>query len=132
MAAIQSIDSGYDTYAIIERGKTYSGIADLEKFHNVGFDTDVDILSIICASDQDIVGTGAEAADSQVKERHEAGTLVYTDKDSNTQKTQFLNTGNVYKAVAEICRQAGNTALADTFEGHLRHGSQAFISVLRT
>ena len=38
LAALDSIDSGYETYAIIERGKTYSGIDSLEYFHNVGFD----------------------------------------------------------------------------------------------
>ena len=38
LAAIDCIDSGYETYAIIERGKTYSGIDKLEYFHNAGFD----------------------------------------------------------------------------------------------
>lgn len=38
LAALDSIDSGYETYAIIERGKTYSGIDSLENFYNVGFD----------------------------------------------------------------------------------------------
>ncbi len=38
LAALDSIESGYETYAIIERGKTYSGIESLEYFHNVGFD----------------------------------------------------------------------------------------------
>lgn len=39
LAAIECIDSGYETYAIVERGKTYSGIDKLEYFHNAGFDT---------------------------------------------------------------------------------------------
>lgn len=38
LAALDCIDNGYPTYAIIERGKTYSGIDSLENFHNVGFD----------------------------------------------------------------------------------------------
>ena len=38
MAALESIASGYETYAIIERGKTYNGIDGLENFHNAGFD----------------------------------------------------------------------------------------------
>ncbi len=38
LGALDSIDSGYPTYAIIERGKTYNGIDSLENFHNVGFD----------------------------------------------------------------------------------------------
>ena len=38
LAALDSIESGCETYAIIERGKTYSGIESLEYFHNVGFD----------------------------------------------------------------------------------------------
>lgn len=38
LAALDSIESGYPTYAIIERGKTYSGIESIENFYNVGFD----------------------------------------------------------------------------------------------
>lgn len=38
LAALNSISSGNETYAIIERGKTYSGIEEVEQFHNAGFD----------------------------------------------------------------------------------------------
>jgi len=38
LAALDSIGSGYETYAIIERGKTYNGIEKIENFHNAGFD----------------------------------------------------------------------------------------------
>ena len=38
MAALDCIENGHETYVIIERGKTYNGIAALEKFHNTGFD----------------------------------------------------------------------------------------------
>lgn len=38
LAALESISNGYQTYAIIERGKTYSGIDSVEYFHNAGFD----------------------------------------------------------------------------------------------
>ena len=38
LAALDAIGNGYETYAIIERGKTYNGIDSLEYFHNAGFD----------------------------------------------------------------------------------------------
>ncbi len=38
LAALDSISSGYETYAVIERGKTYNGIEKIDNFHNVGFD----------------------------------------------------------------------------------------------
>ncbi len=38
LAALDSISSGYETYAIIERGKTYNGIDKIDNFHNAGFD----------------------------------------------------------------------------------------------
>ncbi len=38
MAALESISSGNDTYALIERGKTYSGIESVDGFYNAGFD----------------------------------------------------------------------------------------------
>ena len=38
LAALDAIGSGYETYALIERGKTYNGIEKIEGFHNAGFD----------------------------------------------------------------------------------------------
>ncbi len=38
LSALDAISSGYETYAIIERGKTYNGIEKIEDFHNAGFD----------------------------------------------------------------------------------------------
>ncbi len=39
LSSLDAIESGYETYACIERGKTYNGIAALPAFHNVSFDT---------------------------------------------------------------------------------------------
>lgn len=39
LAALECMQSGFETYAFIERGKTYSGIDEIEKFHNIGFNT---------------------------------------------------------------------------------------------
>ena len=38
LSALECMISGNETYAFIERGKTYNGIAETEKFHNIGFD----------------------------------------------------------------------------------------------
>ncbi len=38
LAALDCIASGHETYAIIERGQTYSGIDKVSGFYNVGFD----------------------------------------------------------------------------------------------
>ena len=38
LASLDAIKNGHETYAIIERGKTYNGIDSLEYFHNAGFD----------------------------------------------------------------------------------------------
>ncbi|MBE6585151.1 MAG: hypothetical protein E7645_01340 [Ruminococcaceae bacterium] len=38
LASLDAIQNGNETYAIIERGKTYNGIDSLEYFHNAGFD----------------------------------------------------------------------------------------------
>lgn len=38
LASLDAIENGHETYAIIERGKTYNGIDSLEYFHNAGFD----------------------------------------------------------------------------------------------
>lgn len=37
LASLDAISNGAETYACIERGKTYNGIDGLENFHNVGF-----------------------------------------------------------------------------------------------
>ena len=67
-----------------------------------GYDTDVDVLFVMVLTDEDIVGSGAATAASQVKERYEAGNLLYTDENGKKQTTVFLNTGNVYKALAAV------------------------------
>lgn len=38
IASLESISNGNETYAVIERGKTYSGIDSVEHFNNAGFD----------------------------------------------------------------------------------------------
>ena len=38
LAALDAIESGNETWALIERGKTYSGIETIENFYNAGFD----------------------------------------------------------------------------------------------
>ena len=38
LAALDCVENGNETFVIIERGKTYSGISQLESFHNEGFD----------------------------------------------------------------------------------------------
>lgn len=38
LSALYSIQDGHDTYAMVERGSTYAGIAQVEHFYNLGFD----------------------------------------------------------------------------------------------
>ncbi len=38
LSALDCIENGYETYVIIERGKTYNGIESVKTFHNAGFD----------------------------------------------------------------------------------------------
>lgn len=67
-----------------------------------GFDTAVGVLFIMTLTDEDIVGTGKDTSASSVKERFEAGNLVYTDAEGNTKNAVFYNTGNIYKSLATI------------------------------
>ena len=67
-----------------------------------GYDTDVDVLFILAETSEDIIGSGKDTAASQVKERYEAGNLLYTGKDGYKQTTVFYNIGNTYKTIAEI------------------------------
>ena len=80
-----------------------------------GYDTDVDVLFVMAITDQDIAGTGVATAASQVKERYEAGNLLYTDKNGEKQTTVFFNTGNACKAIADIFEANGETALAEAY-----------------
>lgn len=43
LAALECFQSGLETYAFIERGKTYNGIDEIEKFHNIGFKTNSNV-----------------------------------------------------------------------------------------
>lgn len=71
LAALDSVNSGLDTYAIIERGKTYNGIDNLPNFYNVGFN----------ASNNTSAGFSAEQFDKmvkQIKELNEFGNEKFT------------------------------------------------------
>lgn len=67
-----------------------------------GYDTDVDVLFVMTTTNEDITGSGNATAASQVKERFEAGNLLYTDENGEKQTTLFWNLGNIYKTLAAI------------------------------
>ncbi|MBQ8344832.1 MAG: hypothetical protein IJY42_01030 [Clostridia bacterium] len=76
-----------------------------------GYDTDVDVLFVLAATNQTI-----DDVDSQVKERYEAGNLLYTDENGEQQTTVFYNLGNIYKALAVLYEANGEDELAEQFE----------------
>ena len=39
-----------------------------------------------------------------------------TDKDGNEHNAAYYNTGNMLKTVAKLCRDKGDTALADSYD----------------
>ncbi len=80
-----------------------------------GYDTDVDVLFVLAATNEDIVGTGVESPASQVKERYEAGNLTFADSTGVELPTVFFNTGNVYKGTAEIYERLGMTEVAESY-----------------
>ena len=75
-----------------------------------GLDTDVDVLFIMCETDESVCGD-----DSQVKDRFNAGNLTYTDGDT-VYSTVFYNTGNTYKYASEILKKEGYTSASSEFE----------------
>lgn len=79
-------------------------IAGLPSSTYSGYDTDVDVLFIMAATNQTMADS-----DSQVKERFEAGNLTYTDADGNEKNATFYNTGNVFKAAAKYLESVGKT-----------------------
>lgn len=74
-----------------------------------GLDTGVDVLFIMCDTDESICGD-----DSQVKDRFNAGELTYTE-DGSTLPTIYYNTGNTYKYAAQIFESSGDRAKADEY-----------------
>lgn len=75
-----------------------------------GYDTDVDVLFIMAATDESIDGDA-----SQVKERFLAGNLTFTDGDTD-KHCVFYNTGNVYKYASKILKSVGDVASASAFD----------------
>lgn len=55
IAALESINNGFDTYALIERGKTYSGIENVENFYNAGFDPANNLSAGFTATELDAI-----------------------------------------------------------------------------
>lgn len=75
-----------------------------------GYDTDVDVLFIMCETDESICGD-----DSQVKDRFNAGNLTFT-KDGVSMPSIYYNTGNTYKYASLILKNAGDSGAAAEFE----------------
>lgn len=66
LAALDSIASGNETWALIERGKTYSGIESVDNFHNAGFDPANNLSTGFTATElESIVAKVAELNASQ-------------------------------------------------------------------
>lgn len=80
-----------------------------------GYDTDVDVVFIMAETSEDITGSGAETPASQVKARYDAGNLNYVNKDGETVVTEFYNTGNIYKALADAYTKKGDTTNAEKY-----------------
>lgn len=77
-----------------------------------GYDTDVDVLFVLAETSEDIIGSGKDTAASQVKERYEAGNLLYTGKNGYKQTTVFYNIGNTYMKISEILADTDSAASA--------------------
>ncbi len=71
-----------------------------------GYDTAIDVLCIIAVTNEDINGNA-----SQVKERYQAGNLLYTENGAK-KTAHFYNTGNILKTVASLYEDADNGASA--------------------
>ncbi len=71
-----------------------------------GYDTAIDVLCIIAVTNEDINGDV-----SQVKERYQAGNLLYTENGAK-KTAHFYNTGNILKTVASLYEDADNGASA--------------------
>ena len=92
-------------------------IAGLPSSTYSGYELSVDVLFILAETEQDIAGTGSDNPASQVKARYDEGNLLYTDKDGNKQTTVFLNTGNVFKSIADVFGAQGNTKVSEKYNG---------------
>lgn len=80
-----------------------------------GYDTAVDVVFIMAATNEDITGSGSETPASQVKARYDAETLHYTNAAGETLVTEFYNTGNTYQALIKAYTKVGDTANAQKF-----------------
>ncbi|MBQ7384594.1 MAG: hypothetical protein IJV72_07395 [Clostridia bacterium] len=74
-----------------------------------GYDTNIDVLFIANPVDGNISG------DNNVKERYEAGTLLYTKADGSRVPTVYYNIGNSLKAIAKIYSELGDNANATKY-----------------
>lgn len=77
-----------------------------------GYDTDVDVVSIFCVTNEDITG-----AASQVAERFEAGNLNYVLPGTTEEKpTDYYNVGNILEAIFSVYEEDGATESAAQYK----------------
>ena len=55
LSALDSVRNGNETYAFIERGKTYNGINQIKNWHNIGFNTNSNSSSGFTVDDYNLV-----------------------------------------------------------------------------
>ncbi len=91
IASLESIQNGYETYAWIGRGKTYSGINNVEQFNNIGFDTKSNTGTVLTEAEAQKVTSTIE---------------LIMDRDENAFINLYCVDFNAY-AVYAIAMQAG-------------------------
>ncbi len=79
-----------------------------------GYDTDVDVLFIMAETNEAVDGD-----DSYVKDRYNAGNLIYKNGDGE-ENCIFFNTGNTCKYAALLLKETGDSALASEFDALFR------------
>ncbi len=73
MASLKSIQNGYDTYAYIQRGKTYAGIDLIDQFHNIGYTQNNNNNPVTQAE----VATVADAVEQLAQKNSKAKFTIY-------------------------------------------------------
>lgn len=118
IASLECIQNGNDTYAYIERGKTYSGIAQVEQFENLGFNASANAQTGITAE----MTTNVVSAIEQILARDENAfiNLYCVDYNALAVYAMAIKAGVNENNFKVIMIEDGSGAYSDIYDHYVK------------
>ncbi len=115
LSSLECIESGYPTYAYIERGKTYNGIANVDNFYNLGFSTSNNASTGFAEADFNIVLNKIKELNVYGNEKFN----IYVQDGTALYGAKLIGNAQLYKRQYKVVMIEDGTGAYDALEDML-------------